>query len=60
VLPHDGGSYKQAPFESCSKETYEEMMKSLVKIDLMNVIEYQDETDLSGELACSGGSCELK
>jgi ribonucleoside-diphosphate reductase alpha chain len=60
VLPYDGGSYIQAPFEDCTKETYERMMSSLTNIDLSKVIELTDETDLSGELACSGGACEVK
>jgi ribonucleoside-triphosphate reductase len=60
VLPFDGGSYIQAPFEDCSKETYEAILKTLSKIDLTKVIEIEDETDLQGELACAGGSCELK
>jgi ribonucleoside-triphosphate reductase (thioredoxin) len=58
---HDGGSYTQAPFEDCTKETYEKMiLKSLTSVDLSNVIELSDETDLSGELACAGGACEIK
>jgi len=60
VLPYDGGSYIQAPFEDCTKETYERMMSSLTNIDLSKVIELTDETDLSGELACSSGGCEIK
>ena len=60
VLPYDGGSYIQAPFEDCDKQTYDQMMKSLEKIDLTNVIEMQDDTNLQGELACSGGTCEVK
>ena len=60
VLPHDGGSYVQAPFEDCDELMYEQMMNSLKDIDLTNVIETQDNTDLQGELACSGGSCEIK
>ena len=59
VLPYDGGSYTQAPFEDCTEETYNEMMKSLSDIDLSKVIELDDNTDLSGELACSGGQCEI-
>jgi hypothetical protein len=31
----------------------------LQDIDLENVTELTDETDLSGELACAGGSCEI-
>jgi len=60
VLPYDGGTYTQAPFEDCTKEHYDEMMKSLTNIDLSNVIELDDNTDLSGELACASGACEIK
>jgi len=59
VLPYDGGTYTQAPFEDISKSTYEYMMKSLTEIDLTNVHESEDNTDLSGELACAGGTCEI-
>ena len=59
VLPYNGGTYVQAPFEDCTKEVYEKMMKTLTEIDLSNVIEEKDETNLSGELACAGGACEI-
>jgi ribonucleoside-diphosphate reductase alpha chain len=60
VLPYDGGTYTQAPFEDCTEETYNEMLKSLSAVDLTKVIELDDNTDLSGELACAGGACEIK
>ncbi|CAB4155255.1 hypothetical protein UFOVP1307_196 [uncultured Caudovirales phage] len=60
VLPYNGGTYIQAPFEDCTEETYNTMMKSLHNIDLSQVIELDDNTDLSGELACAGGACEVK
>jgi ribonucleoside-diphosphate reductase alpha chain len=60
VLPYDGGTYIQAPFEDCTKEKYEELLKTLSDIDLSKVIEIEDTTDLSGELACAGGACEIK
>jgi ribonucleoside-diphosphate reductase alpha chain len=60
VLPYDGGTYTQAPFEDCSKETYEVMMASLKSIDLAKVTEVEDNTDLKGEAACAGGACEIK
>ncbi len=60
VLPYDGGTYKQAPFEDCTKEQYEQLMKSLVEIDLDKVIELDDNTNLTGELACSSSGCEIK
>ena len=60
VLPYNGGTYQQAPFEDCDEETYWELMKSLSNIDLSKIVELTDNTDLSGELACAGGACEVK
>jgi ribonucleoside-diphosphate reductase alpha chain len=60
VLPYDGGTYIQAPFEDCTKEKYEELMKTLNDVDLSKIVEIEDMTDLSGELACAGGACEIK
>ena len=60
VLPYDGGTYIQAPFETCTEEKYNELMKSLHNIDLSKIVELDDNTDLSGELACAGGACEIK
>ena len=59
VLPHDGGTYVQAPFEDCDEETYEKMLALVKNINLDLVIETEDETDLSGEIACGGGACEI-
>ena len=59
VLPHDGGTYVQAPFEDCDKETYERMLELVKNVDLNLVTETTDETDLSGEIACGGGACEI-
>jgi ribonucleoside-diphosphate reductase alpha chain len=59
VLPYDGGSYIQAPFEDCTKEKYEELMETLHDVDLTNIVEMDDDTDLSGEVACAGGACEV-
>ena len=59
VLPYDGGTYKQAPFETCTEEEYLELSKALNNIDLTQIIETQDDTDLKGELACAGGQCEI-
>lgn len=59
-LPESEHTYIQTPFESITKEQYEERVKSLRNIDLSGVIEMDDKTDLKGELACSGGSgCEV-
>jgi len=60
VLPYFGGSYKQAPFEDIDKETFEGMIINLKEVDLSNVVEIVDNTNLTGELACAGGACELQ
>ena len=59
VLPYSNHTYKQAPYEDCSKEEYERLLKTLTNVDLTKVIELQDNTNLSGELACMNGSCEI-
>tara|TARA_R110002020_G_scaffold17765_5_gene62034 strand:+ start:1583 stop:3472 length:1890 start_codon:yes stop_codon:yes gene_type:complete len=59
VLPYDGGTYKQAPFETITKEQYEEMILDLKSVDLTKVEELEDNTNLQGELACAGGACEI-
>jgi len=59
VLPHDGGSYKQAPFEDCAREEYEQLIETLQEVDLTKVIEVDDNTNLTGELACAGGACDI-
>jgi len=60
VLPYDGGTYVQAPFEDCTKEEYERLMLTLKNVDLGLIVETDDETDLSGELACAADGCEIK
>jgi ribonucleoside-diphosphate reductase alpha chain len=60
VLPYDGGSYIQAPFEDCTEEEYERLFSKLQSIDLSKVVELQDNTDLSGEIACGALGCEVK
>jgi ribonucleoside-diphosphate reductase alpha chain len=59
VLPFSEHTYKQAAFEDCTEEQYEELMKSLHNVDLSKVVEFVDSTNLMGEVACAGGSCEV-
>lgn len=59
VLPHDGGTYKQAPHTSCSVQEYEQLFSYLKNIDLTEVIEEDDVTELKEQAACVGGACEL-
>lgn len=60
VLPYDNGSYIQAPFTDCTKEQYEKLMESLKDVDLSKIIELDDDTNLSGEIACGSAGCEIK
>lgn len=61
VLPYSEHTYKQAPFEDITEQDYYRLEKTLHSIDLSKVIETDDNTDLSGEIACAGanGSCEV-
>ena len=59
VIPYDVGGYPQAPHEDCDKETYEDMLNVLGDVDLTNIHEVEDMTDLMGEVACAGGLCEI-
>jgi ribonucleoside-diphosphate reductase alpha chain len=59
VLPYNGGTYVQAPFEDIDETKYNEMMETLKLVDIARIEEEDDETDLSGELACAGGACEI-
>ena len=59
VIPFSEHTYKQAPFEDCSPEKYEVLSTSLKDIDLMQVVELEDSTNLRGELACTAGACEI-
>ena len=58
-LPYDNGTYTQAPFEDITEDEYLQGVENLKKIDLKEVLEIEDNTDLQGEMACSGGSCEI-
>jgi len=60
VLPFDGGTYKQPPFEEITKDDFNKYELMLSNIDLTQVKELEDMTDLSSELACAGNSCEIR
>jgi ribonucleoside-diphosphate reductase alpha chain len=59
VLPYSDHSYIQAPFEDITEEQYTELVKTLHTINLDDVVELEDVTNLQGEAACSGGACEI-
>jgi len=58
-LPYDGGTYRQAPYEECTEEEYNNLK---AKIPTINWSELKEETDnVEGvqTLACSAGSCDI-
>ena len=56
----DGGSYRQAPYEEITKEDYDVMYAASVKtIDWSEMIESEDTTTGTQELACTAGGCEI-
>jgi ribonucleoside-triphosphate reductase len=59
VLPYDNGSYTQAPFEDITEDKFNEMESHLNNINLKNIVEMTDETDLKDQAACAGGACEI-
>ena len=59
-LPHDGGSYRQAPYEECSKEDYEALLAKMPKdIKWDDLVEQEDNVEGAQMLACTSGSCEI-
>jgi ribonucleoside-diphosphate reductase alpha chain len=62
-LPMSDYTYRQAPYQDCSKQEYDELVKKMpTNIDWSKLIEYehQDMTAGSQELACSAdGGCEI-
>jgi ribonucleoside-diphosphate reductase alpha chain len=58
-LPEDLGSYEQTPFEEIDEARYLELSKSLKGINVANIVETSDNTNLAGEAACAGGACEI-
>ena len=61
VLPFDGGSYKNAPFEEVSDEVFDRKLKYIQDnpIDLTLIYEADDNTTIGDTVACAGGSCEI-
>ena len=61
-LPFSDHTYKQAPYQDCSEEEYEELYSKMPKnVDWTGLSDYEqkDYTAGSQELACSAGVCEV-
>ncbi len=60
-LPRSNHVYQLAPYETISKERYEEMKARLGDLDFSKIVTYEkeDETEVKKELACVAGLCEV-
>jgi ribonucleoside-diphosphate reductase alpha chain len=58
-LPYDGGTYRQAPYEECTEEQYNELKARVPKIDWTLFKEQTDNVEGAQMLACVAGACEI-
>jgi intein/homing endonuclease len=59
-LPQCGTTYKQMPYQECSKETYDAALFAMPKnIDWNTLNEYDDLTEGAKTFACVAGGCEM-
>jgi ribonucleoside-triphosphate reductase (thioredoxin) len=58
-LPYDGGTYRQAPYEECTEEEYNELKAKIPTINWSELKEVTDNVEGAQMLACSAGSCEV-
>jgi len=61
-LPFSDFVYKQAPYQDCSEEEYEDLLNKMpLGVDWKKLSDYEkdDHTVASQELACAAGGCEI-
>lgn len=59
-LPMDGGTYKQAPYEECTEEQYNNLkLLQPEGIDWDNFKEYDDNVEGAQMLSCTAGGCSI-
>jgi len=59
-LPKDLGTYVQTPFETITKEKYDQLVTNLNALDVAKIVEISDKTSLMDQAACAGGTgCEV-
>ncbi len=60
-LPRSDYVYQLAPYESITKQQYEELVQAFPNIDYAKLFLYEkhDETELKRELACVSGMCDI-
>jgi len=58
-LPYDGGTYRQAPYETCTEAEYEAMKAAMPTIKWEEFRELTDNVEGAQMLACTAGVCEI-
>ena len=62
-LPFSDHTYRQAPYQDCTKEEYEKAKKDMPSdvnwMELLAKYESTDMTEGAQELACVAGICEI-
>jgi ribonucleoside-diphosphate reductase alpha chain len=59
-LPMDGGTYRQAPYESMTEFEYHDMVANMpLGIDWDKLVEGTDNVEGAQTLACTAGACEI-
>jgi ribonucleoside-diphosphate reductase alpha chain len=59
LLPFNGGTYLQAPFEDCTEDKFIEMSKLIKEVDLRQIKEERDTNNRIETISCAGGACEI-
>ena len=60
-LPYSEHTYKQAPYQECTKEEYKELLGKLPSVEWADLSEYEKEDNTAGTqtFACSGNACDV-
>ena len=60
-LPHSDHTYRQAPYNECTKEVYEEFLTRMPKFNWEELSEFEREDTAvnTREPACVSGVCEI-
>jgi ribonucleoside-triphosphate reductase len=61
-LPYSDSTYKQMPYQDCSKEEYEQLLVKMPKnIDWSKLSDYEktDQTENQQTLSCVAGGCDI-
>ena len=62
-LPFSEHTYKQAPYQDCTKEEYEMLLDKMPEVVEWNKLAEYEQTDMTigaQELACAAGFCEIQ